>query len=105
LVDATGDHAGTAYRTIRRELEAYGEGLAEKAEIVVLSKVDAVDEEMLKAQRERLKRAMRSYGPPVEAGARRKLMEMSAVSGQGVRDVLRAALAEMDRTREREKAA
>src|SRR5580692_5488429 len=24
LVDATGDHAGTAYRTVRRELDAYG---------------------------------------------------------------------------------
>ena len=31
LVDATGDHAGAAYRTIRRELAAYGEGIAEKA--------------------------------------------------------------------------
>ena len=35
------------YRTIRRELAAYGEGLAEKPEIVALSKVDAVDEETL----------------------------------------------------------
>ncbi len=97
LVDATGDHAGTAYRTVRRELEAYGEGLAEKAEIVALSKVDAVDAETLKQQRERLRRAMRSYGPPTE-GARR-VVELSAVSGAGVRDALRASLAEVDRAR------
>ena len=71
LVDATGEHAGTAYRVIRQELDAYGEGLTEKAEIVALSKVDAVDEETLKTQRERLKRAMRAYGPPVADGARR----------------------------------
>ena len=50
LVDATGENAGADYRTIRRELAAYGEGLAEKAEIVALSKVDAVDEETLKTQ-------------------------------------------------------
>ncbi len=56
---------------MRGELEAYGEGLAEKAEIVALSKVDAVDEHTLKLQRERLKRAMRSYGPPVAPGAKR----------------------------------
>src|SRR6266851_859055 len=31
LVDGTGEHAGEAYRTVRAELEAYGEGLAEKA--------------------------------------------------------------------------
>ena len=50
LVDATGDHAGAAYRTIRRELAAYGDGLAEKPEIVALSKIDAVDEETLESR-------------------------------------------------------
>ena len=99
LVDATGEHAGNAYRTVRRELDAYGEGLSEKAEIVALSKVDAVDAESLKQQRERLKRAMRSYGPSVRETTRRPPLEISAVSGAGVRDALRAALAAVDRTR------
>src|SRR5271169_527440 len=71
LVDATGDHAGGAYRTIRGELAAYGGGLAEKHEIVALSKIDAVDEETLKLQRGRLKRAMRAYGRPPAVGERR----------------------------------
>ncbi len=100
LVDVTGEHAGGAYRTVRRELEAYGEGLSEKAEIVALSKVDAIDDETLKQQRERLKRAMRSYGPPVEEGGKRRLLELSAVSGAGVRDTLRLALAEVERARQ-----
>ena len=103
LIDATGEHAGTAYRTVRRELDAYGEGLADKAEIVALSKIDAVDEETLKQQRERLKRAIRSYGPPVEDGSRRRLWELSGVSGAGVREALRAALAEVDRARSQER--
>ena len=104
LIDATGDHAGTAYRTVRQELEAYGEGLGEKAEIVALSKVDAVDPDTLKQQRERLKRAMRSYGPPLPEGEKRRPpMEISGVAGTGVREAMRAALAEMDRTREAEK--
>ena len=59
LVDATGEHAGRAYRTVRQELDAYGAGLAEKPEIVALSKIDAVDAETLKQQIERLRRAMR----------------------------------------------
>ena len=71
LVDATGANAGADYRTIRRELKAYGADLAEKAEIVALSKVDAVDEETLTKQTERLKRAMRSFGPPLEPGVKR----------------------------------
>ncbi len=71
LVDATGANAGADYRTVRRELAAYGAGLADKAEIVALSKVDAVDEAALAKQTERLKRAMRSYGPPLAQGAKR----------------------------------
>ena len=43
LVDAGTEHAGKAYKTVRRELEAYGGGLAEKPEIVALSKIDTVD--------------------------------------------------------------
>src|SRR5438270_6473372 len=53
LVDATGEHAGKAYKTVRHELEAYGAVLAEKPEIVALSKIDAVDAETLKAQTDR----------------------------------------------------
>ena len=63
LVDATGANAGADYRTVRRELAAYGSGLDQKAEIVALSKVDAVDDETLEKQTERLKRAIRAHGP------------------------------------------
>ena len=84
LVDATGEHAGAAYRTIRRELEAYGGGVAEKPEIVALSKVDAVDEETLKTQNERLKRAMRTYGPPL-AARRQARPAAGALGGRAAR--------------------
>ena len=106
LVDASGDHAGTAYRIVRQELGAYGAGLADKPEIVALSKVDAVDEETLKVQRERLKRAIRSYGPPPAKGARRGTpLELSAVAHRGVTEAMRAALTQVDATRAREAAA
>ena len=57
LVEGTSEHAGKAYKIVRQELEAYGHGLAEKPEIVALSKADALDEETLKEQVARLKRA------------------------------------------------
>ena len=57
LVDGTSEHAGKAYKTVRAELAAYGNGLDEKPEIVALSKVDALSPELLKQQKERLKRA------------------------------------------------
>jgi GTP-binding protein len=79
LVDGTSEHAGAAYKTVRAELEAYGEGLAEKPEIVALSKADALDAETLKKQKERLRRA-----------AKRTPLILSAVSGAGVTEALRA---------------
>ena len=57
LVDGTGEHAGKDYKLIRAELDAYGEGLAEKPEIVALTKADALTPEQRKTQVARLKRA------------------------------------------------
>ncbi|MBX9759408.1 MAG: GTPase ObgE [Beijerinckiaceae bacterium] len=91
LVDAGCEHAGKAYKTVRNELAAYGNGLDEKHEIIALSKTDTVDEETLKSQVERLKRAVRTYGPPVPEGQKRQPpMILSAATRRGVQDVLRA---------------
>jgi GTPase len=105
LVDATGENAAADYRTVRRELAAYGASLPEKKEIVALSKVDAVDEETLKKQRERLKRALRAEGPAIAAGAKRPLLELSAVAGRGVKEALRALAGAIGSERAREAAA
>jgi len=45
LVDGTQDDVAGAYKTVRRELVAYGAGLEEKREIVALNKCDALTEE------------------------------------------------------------
>jgi GTP-binding protein len=90
LVDATGDHAGKAYKIVRGELAAYGNGLEEKPEIVALTKIDAIDAEALKQQVERLKRAIRSAGPALNEGEKpRAPLKISAVAGDGVTDALR----------------
>ena len=100
LVDATGSNAGADYRIVRRELAAYGAGLDAKAEIVTLSKVDAVDEATLKKQIERLRRAMRSFGPPLTEGTKRaKPMLLSAATHRGVTEVLRATIAAIEARR------
>jgi GTP-binding protein len=78
LVDAGTGHAGKAYKTVRRELEAYGNGLAEKPEIVALSKIDSVDQATLQAQVLRLRRA-----------ARQTPVRLSAVAGTNMRETLR----------------
>ena len=86
LVDATGEHAGRDYKTVRAELAAYGAELDEKPEIVALSKIDAVDAETAKKQRDRLKRAMRSSGAgELSQGP----LLLSSASGAGVTEALR----------------
>ncbi|MBR1216426.1 GTPase ObgE [Bradyrhizobium sp. U87765 SZCCT0131] len=79
LIDATCEHAGKAYKTIRGELEAYAESLAEKTEIVALNKIDAVDPDELKEQVKRLKRA-----------AKKTPLLISGATGTGVPEALRA---------------
>jgi GTPase len=88
LVDGTGEHAGKAYKTVRAELEAYGGGLAEKAEVVALNKADALTPEALKEQVARLKRA-----------AGRAPLVVSGATGTGVPEVLRALVKKIDETR------
>jgi GTP-binding protein len=85
LVDGTGEHAGKAYKTVRAELEAYGGGLAEKAEVIALNKADALTPEDLKQQVARLKRA-----------AGRTPLVVSAATSTGVPEVLRALIKVID---------
>jgi GTP-binding protein len=88
LVEGTSEHAGKAYKIVRGELEAYGHGLAEKPEVVALSKADALDPDTLKEQVARLKRA-----------AKRAPLVLSSASGQGVQEALRALLSVIDAER------
>jgi GTPase len=79
LIDATCEHAGKAYKTVRNELEAYQGHLAEKVEIVALNKIDAVTLDEVKKQKDRLKRA-----------AKKTPLLLSAVTGEGVGEALKA---------------
>ena len=54
LLDADGGDPAKAYRTVQGELEAYGEELDDKPQIVCLSRIDTVDEGVLAIAREEL---------------------------------------------------
>jgi GTP-binding protein len=88
LVDGTQEDVGEAYRTVREELTAYGHGLEDKAEIVALNKVDALDPETRAGKAAEL-----------EAASGKATMIVSGVSGEGVTALLRAALLEVRRAR------
>lgn len=94
LVDGTQADIADAYRTVRRELKAYGEDLEKKKEIVALSKSDALDPETLEERLAELKKA-----------ARKTPLVLSAVTGQGVQEALYALAREIGRTRRKDREA
>jgi GTPase len=77
LVDCTQDDVVGAYTTIRNELREYGYGLDEKEEILALNKCEAMGPELAAEQARALEKA-----------AGKKVYQISAVSGDGVREVL-----------------
>ena len=89
LIDGTSDDAGEAYRIVRGELEAYGHGLTDKPEIVALSKSDALTKDAIKMQAGKLKKA-----------CKKTPLVLSAQSGDGVREALRALLKIIDKARD-----
>ena len=79
LIDGSESEIVAAYKTIRGELEAYGQGLIDKPEIVVLNKIDAIAKPALAKKLAALKKA-----------CGHEVFAMSGVSGDGVTEVLRA---------------
>jgi GTP-binding protein len=88
LVDATLDDVADAYAIVRGEVEAYGAGVEDKLEVVALSKADAVPKDELKKKARALKKV---------AGA--EPLIVSAATGEGVPQVLRALAAEIKSVR------
>ncbi len=92
LVDGTQEDVAGAYETVRKELSAYGGGLAGKQEFVALNKVDALDDET------RMARAA-----ALSAAAGRPALALSGVTGEGVAGALRLMMeaAKAEKAKER----
>ncbi len=92
LVSAREDKVGAAYKTVREELVAYGNGLKDKPEIVALSQADLLDAETRKKKVASLKRAC-GQTPLV----------LSAATGDGVEAALRALMVHIEEARTAER--
>lgn len=80
LVDGYTEDPAAAYKTIRKELEAYSPKLAELPELVVLSKTDGLDEEIIADQLKQLQAVL-----PKKSSAR----ALSSLAQRGVKEILR----------------
>jgi GTP-binding protein len=85
LIDGTEEDVKLAYKTIRNELAAYDEALAEKPEILVLNKIDAISDEDVKEKVKILKRASKA-----------QVMTASGATGKGVEAVLYRVISILD---------
>jgi GTP-binding protein len=92
LLDGTEREIVRAYKTIRRELGAYGHGLDGKPEIVALNKIDAISKGAIAKKRASLEKV-----------GGRKVFTISGVSGEGVDEVLRALAREIAKRKSRVK--
>ncbi len=91
LVDVNNEDVAEAYRIVRDELDAYGAGLEDKAEIVAINKSDTVDDELLDALSDEL-----------EAECGQRPLRLSGATGDGKEAVLDAILARLSAEAERE---
>ncbi|GHC73757.1 GTPase ObgE [Limoniibacter endophyticus] len=91
LVSAREEDVAESYRVVRGELEAYGEGLEEKIELVALSQIDLLDED---ERLEKLKTLARASGT--------RPFLVSAATQEGVEAVLRELMKVIGEAREKE---
>ena len=88
LVDGTENSPASNYRTVRRELDAYGGGLPERRELVALNKCDALSNQLIKD----IKRSL-------EDETEKPVLVTSSIAGTGLNEVLRRLVSEVVRHR------
>lgn len=86
LIDGTSEDVTGAWRTVRRELEAYGRGLADKPEILCLNKCDTLGKAEIEA---RLAALREVAGEPVFAVSAAGRIGLDAALGAAMREVAR----------------
>lgn len=79
LIDIYNDSVSEAYETVQKELEAYKVNLTQRPQLVVLSKIEGMDEEIVADKLKELKTVV-----PKDA----ELMAISSQSSAGIRELL-----------------
>ena len=90
LIDGTEEDVVGAYRMIRHELADYGQGLADKPEVVGLNKIDAIDPDAVEEK-------CRALSAAVRPGT--SVLPLSGVSGAGLPQLLGAVAGTIEAAR------
>lgn len=93
LIDVYSDDIAKSYSVIREELKSHNPELAERPEIVVLTKTEGLDKDIINMQMAAIGEVAASNVP---------VFAVSATAHKGITEVLRAAKDEVDRIRHSE---
>ena len=91
LIDVYSDDVAESYQAIRGELKKYNPELADRPEVIVLTKIEGLDEDIVKMQLDDLKKVA-----PKDS----QIFTISAVAHKGVIDVLRALRAKVQESKQ-----
>jgi GTP-binding protein len=92
LIEAYQDDVAKAYETVKAELTAYQKDLAKRPEIVVINKIEGLDQEIIADLITQLKKVVPKKTP---------IYAISAQSGQGLKELLYAVSATVRAEREK----
>lgn len=90
LIDAYSNDVADSYKTIRSELAQYSSELTTRPEIIALTKVDGLDDDIIQMQTDVLR----------EVAGDAEIFAISSSAHKGLKDVLRALRAKVDQVRE-----
>jgi len=91
LIDAYANDVAESYQTIRNELAAYNPDLLNRPEVVALTKIEGLDDDIIQMQMDALK----------EVAPKSDVYAISSSAHQGLKEVLRAVRAKVIEVRSR----
>lgn len=89
LIDAYEENPEEQYKIIRKELENYQPELAERPEIIALTKTEGLDKDIISYQMDKIKKVAKNA----------QIFAISSVAHTGLKDVLRALKKQVDEYR------
>ncbi len=90
MIDVYNDDVAAAYNTIRKELAEYSVDLTDRPEIIALTKIEGLDDDMIQMQISSLK----------EVAGDKPIFAISSSAHRGITEVLRALYEEVEKSRE-----
>jgi len=96
MLDGTSENIADDYQKIRDELKTYSKKLYKKKEIVVINKIDMLDDELLEM-------LIKEFRNNIKGFSRKKILTISSLSKKNIKEFLRVIRIELDKEVKKQK--